>query len=370
MEINARMMRNNAIDFLRGFSIISVILLHCYIHLPFPDNFLNETVTNRIFRSGYYGVMIFFVISGFLITSTSLNRWERLSNINIFEFYKIRFARIVPCLLGIILILSLLDIAGVKGFVISNTTLSTTIFSALTFHINWLEAKVGYLPGGWDVLWSLSVEEVFYLVFPFICILTRSRIAFILTMLIFIILGPLARSFTTNDMWSDHSYLSCMDGIAIGCLVAVFLPKIKKSGLYLIMGLLLFSFIFLFRHTAYILGVTSLGLNVTFLEVGVALMLISMTQQPRLQKLKFGSIIQQFGKNSYEIYLTHVVLVILIVNFFHVLGLSNPWIFVFYALILLSSLWAGQLVSKYYSMPMNRVLRLKPKRQIASFNNG
>ena len=38
-------------------------------------------------------------------------------------------------------------------------------------HLNWLEARTGYLPAAWNVLWSLSVEEAFYLAFPLLCML-------------------------------------------------------------------------------------------------------------------------------------------------------------------------------------------------------
>ena len=48
--------------------------------------------------------------------------------------------------------------------------LPRALFSALTFHLNWLEAKTGYLPANWDVMWSLSVEEMFYLFFPLVCL--------------------------------------------------------------------------------------------------------------------------------------------------------------------------------------------------------
>ena len=47
--------------------------------------------------------------------------------------------------------------------------LGRALVAALTFHINYLEATRGYLPGSWDILWSLSVEEAFYLFFPLIC---------------------------------------------------------------------------------------------------------------------------------------------------------------------------------------------------------
>lgn len=362
--------RNANIDFLRGFAIILVILLHSYIHLPFNRFFENETIMNILFRSGYYGVMIFFVISGYLITSTSLNRWGSLQSIKIFDFYKIRFARIMPCLLALILILSILDFAGIPGFTIKNTSLSTAVISALTFQLNYLEAKVGYLPGSWDVLWSLSVEEVFYLFFPLVCVFVRNKKILMMLLFVFVLLGPFARSiFTTNDIWSDHSYLSCMDGIAIGCLAAIYGRNVKQINFIGIIGIGLFSFVFFFRHAVYLLGLTKFGLQVTILEIGVAMMLISMKGDVNYLKFtnaKIGKVFQLFGQNSYEIYLTHSMIIIGIVGISAVSALANLWIVCCYIGILGCSLYSGILISKYYSQYMNHLLRRVKFRTIAT----
>src|SRR3989338_1930654 len=163
--------RNDGIDLLRGICIISVILLHCKGNIPFDHNIIPQWLFNIIFGSGYYGVIIFFVISGFLITSHCLQRWGSTQHVHVRAFYRMRFARIMPCLLLLLTVLSVLDLLHINGFIIHTTTLPKALFSALTFHINYLQAKTGYLPGNWDVLWSLSVEEVFYLFFPIICLL-------------------------------------------------------------------------------------------------------------------------------------------------------------------------------------------------------
>lgn len=91
-EIITHKHRNDGIDALRGLSIISVILLHLYIRVPldliFIDQAVSISITNILFRSGYYGVIVFFVISGFLITTTSLKRWEICKVFLIVNFIK------------------------------------------------------------------------------------------------------------------------------------------------------------------------------------------------------------------------------------------------------------------------------------------
>src|SRR6476469_10963942 len=162
--------RSPLIDIMRGLSILAVVLLHVDIRIPFAKGVMGAWVPRDIsrvfFRSGYYGVKVFFVVSGFLITTTMLRRWGRLGRTDIATFYRLRAARIVPCLLVLLAVLTALHLWRVPGFTITRASLASALFAALTFHINTLEIAVGYLPGNWDVLWSLSVEEVFYFVYP------------------------------------------------------------------------------------------------------------------------------------------------------------------------------------------------------------
>jgi peptidoglycan/LPS O-acetylase OafA/YrhL len=331
-----------------------------------------------LFWSGYYGVIVFFVISGFLITTWSLKRWGNLKSINRRQFYLMRFARIVPCLLGLLAILSILDRAGVPRFTINtqHTSLPRALLAALTFHINWLEAKTGYLPAAWDVLWSLSVEEVFYLFFPLLCTWIRKELLLISVLLAFVGLGPLARTVLThNALWADYGYLSCMDGIALGCLAAMVAGRIRlsdKGSLALrLSGALLCIFIVIFRGTAARLGLYKVGLDVTVLELGTAFLVIVLQQQFEKNGASghwSTALLRWFGRNSYEVYLTHMLVVWPMVGaFYHFhqsLNLAPLW---FVAISSLAGL-AGYVVARFYSEPLNQALRTRflPRRQAAA----
>jgi len=359
------MRRNDGIDFLRGICILTVILLHCAIHIPFNHSIMPQWLFNIIFKSGYYGVIIFFVISGFLITLHCLQRWGALSNIHVRKFYLMRFARIIPFLLVLLAIFSVLDILHVNFFTIKNTTLLRALFTALTFHINYFEAKVihGYLPGGWDVLWTLSIEEVFYLFFPVTCLLFGKPRYFIPLMILFMIISPFSRTFSHPEMWKDYSYFSGVGDIAIGCLAALFSYHVKINkklfSLFLIVGLFLFSLIFIFRHIAYVLGLTTMNINVTLLTISTACLLIAMQEwysNRQHQGYFLLKPIRFFGKNSYEIYLTHVIIILLVSNItLH----STEQIFIAYAAILIFCAIVGQGASYYFSEPTNHWIRSK-----------
>ena len=172
----------------------------------------------------------------------------------------------------------------VPGFVIETTSLARAALAALGMHLNWLEARTGYLPAAWNVLWSLSVEEAFYLAFPLLCMLalaTGERLLK-LTLLLFVALGPFARvAFPDNEIWADHSYLSCLDGIAIGCLAALYSARARHvpTRLFMLCGGVLFALVFFLRKATYALGLTGAGLNVTALEIGAALLLIAWSRR-------------------------------------------------------------------------------------------
>ena len=365
--------RNPAIDALRGISILSVVLLHVQIHIPQEQSLLGKVLPaalfNIVYRSGYYGVIIFFVISGYLITGAAIERWGCLEAVRWGEFLRRRFARIYPCLLLLLALLAILHAIEMPGFVIENTSLARAIISALTLHLNWLEAQVGYLPAAWNVLWSLSIEEVFYLAFPAICLLSLAagQRALVMVLLLFVALGPFARvAFTSNAIWADHAYLAGMDGIAIGCLAALYAARPAARGRparkLLLVGATLFVLVFFLRKATGMLGLTALGLNVTALEIGVACLLIGWTRNPRPTRPNpLLAALRWAGQNSYEIYLTHMfpVLLLAAASCRNSGGIVSTWwragaLTAASVLAILLSAMLGGLVARYYSTPLRR----------------
>jgi peptidoglycan/LPS O-acetylase OafA/YrhL len=360
--------RLDGVDLLRGLAILLVLLNHVNMrlvigHVPYAAG-LPKPLVHALVWNGQFGVQIFFAISGFLITSITLKRWGALQNINVRDFYLLRLARIGPLLLALLAVLSVLHFAGLQDFVVSARTggLGRALLAALTFHVNVLEARRGYLPGNWDVLWSLSVEEMFYLFFPIAAWLLGRVKLFIPFLFVFIVLGPFGRTLLArgNDTWQEYSYLGGMDAIALGCLTALVVSRARFSppalrilkwiGFALVISMLGFSgFPFLFP-----LGAT--GLEETILAIGACL-LILVSAHTQWQCPAILRPFRRLGQRSYEVYLTHMFVVF---AFFHVfLALGKPMWFVplYFLLTIVVATLLGDFVASFYSDRMNAKLR-------------
>ena len=358
--------RLDAVDALRGLAIFFVLMNHVNMRL-FLDKFpywqaIPDRLRGALVWNGQNGVQIFFVISGFLITSTSLRRWGTLSAIRVRDFYRLRFARIAPLLLLLLGALSILHLAGTPGFVVSQKTggLGRALFAALTFHINLLEAQRGYLPGSWDILWSLSVEEAFYVFFPLICRWARREKLLFIILAAFVALGPFARTLMThgNETWKEVSYLGGMDAIALGCLTALLLAKWRiapRASLPLGLGGIC-AVVFILGFAADDDVLARLGLDMTVLAVGTCL-IIAATAHPS----RVGAVVLEplrwLGRRSYEVYLTHMFVVMGFFYWFVAGGRPGAAVtLLFFAVVVFSGI-LGEIVARYFSDPLNRMLR-------------
>ena len=359
--------RVDGIDLLRGLSILFVMMNHVHLRLrmnkvPYADALPNQLV-HLLAWNGQRGVQIFFAVSGFLITSTTIRRWGTLSNVNLREFYLLRFARIAPLLLLLLAVLSTLHLLHVNDFVISaqRAGLGQALLAALTFRINVLEATRGYLPGNWDILWSLSVEEMFYLFFPLLCRFF-GRGKFLLAILaIFVLLGPPGRTTFTagNAVWQEYSYLGRMDAIALGCLTAILLAhrKIRRrtiaasvaAGAVLLVASLGFSI--QLRQ----LGIGD-GLEMTLLAIGACLIMIA-AAETGWESPGFLAPLRWLGQRSYEVYLTHMFVVFGALHVFLAFGTPIAGVPLFFIGVIVAAGLLGELVARFYSEPLNRKLR-------------
>jgi len=369
-ETKRAVARNPGIDLLRGMAIVLVVFNHLGIRIPLEKSALADVLPtwllNRLNWNGYEAVYVFFVISGFLIAGNVLRRWGSLAAIDARAFYARRFARIVPCLLALLVVLSVLHLLGAKDYVIhrAGQSLPGALLSALGLHLNWYEGRTGYLPGSWDVLWSLSIEEAFYLGFPLACLLLRRRVLLVPPLVLLALSLPWARvALHGNEIWLEKAYLPGMAAIATGVLGALLAEAGRPP-----------------RRTVTMLGwLGTLGLGAVLLDGGALwhwlrdgymLVLTGSTlclllcfrwraEAGVLSLLGGLGWLRSWGRMSYEIYLTHMFVVFATVRMYRAWD-GNPahgWLWYLPALV---ACWLlGSAVERWLSVPCERWLRAR-----------
>jgi peptidoglycan/LPS O-acetylase OafA/YrhL len=359
--------RNAGIDLLRGLAIVLVVFNHLGLRIPLKKTALADVLPtwllSRLNYNGYEAVFVFFVISGFLIAGNALRRWGSLERIDMRAFYARRFARIVPCLLALVVVLSVLHLAGVRDYTIihANQSLPRAILAALGLHLNWYEGQTGYLPGNWDVLWSLSIEEVFYIGFPLVCLLTRRR-AVLLPMLVLLALSmPFTRAVLDgNEIWQEKAYLPGMAAIATGVIGALLAARWPAPSAGQVRALYAFGVIGLL---ASMLGGRWLwpllhdGVMLLLTASAMSLLIACQARPPRPSR-GFGWL-RAWGRLSYEIYLSHMFVVFSVVRLYRVTDGDPRWGFLWYLLALPLCWLLGMAVERWLSLPCERWLRAR-----------
>jgi peptidoglycan/LPS O-acetylase OafA/YrhL len=367
--------RNPGIDLLRGLAILLVILNHLGIRIRLTKTalaVLPHQLLNDLTFNGSEGVYIFFVISGFLIANNSMERWGGLGEIQARAFYARRASRIVPCLVALVAILSILHAAHVPDYVISqpHQSLHGAVGSAFGLYLNWYEAHTGYLPANWDVLWSLSIEEIFYLGFPLVCLALRKDWLLAPALLVLVLTQPFTlAAIVHNPIWHEKAYLPGMAGIAAGVLTAIvaahFQPvnRWPRVALQIVGACGVFAILGFEDNLARFIGQ---GV-ILVLTVSAAALVLGFHLEARESpgwRLRGTGWLQSYGRLSYEIYLTHMFVVLSIVRLFRVTHAPLRWGFLWYLPAIALAWGLGWTVAKYFSSPCERALRqrlIQPK---------
>jgi peptidoglycan/LPS O-acetylase OafA/YrhL len=361
---NETLPRWPGIDALRGLSILLVVLHHLALRIPLHQTALGGWVPRRITGglgfNGYEAVFVFFVISGFLITRHALHRWQALERIDWRGFYLRRASRILPALLLLLTVLCALHALGVPYYVIEGEgqSLAGALAAALGLYLNWYEGRTGWLPGGWDVLWSLSIEEAFYLAFPPLCLLLRGRVRIAALAVLALSLPITHAALAATPIWQEKAYLPGMAAIAAGVLCALATHgralASRTAGLLRLAGAAgLVAAGFFGREVWSLLGSGSLLL----LTLSAAALIAGLQALPSTTGAGGLGWLRSFGRLSYEIYLTHMFVVFALVALFK--SLDSPmhagaW---FYLPLLVGCWILGWVFARLWTQPCERWLR-------------
>lgn len=358
--------RNAVIDSMRGISILLVLIHHFHIAYRLDQGFFAALLSARfvraVARNGNYGVTIFFAVSGFLITSTTLERFRELKNVSLRGFYSFRFARIAPNLALLLAIVVPLALAGVPVFASKpgSAPMGLTVLSILTFTHNLLMQKYAFYNYCLNILWSLSVEEMFYLTFPLVCVLLRKHGLVIALWAAVAVFAPVHRyHYKGNELVALYGYFSCFDGIAIGCIAAVLGRQVRLPAV-VCRAIRYFSaavIVYVYLSEGIMENVVA-GVSAVALAAGTILLVTRAEgAMDRPAKNIVSRALGWFGKTSYELYLFHIVVLaaLRIAMQRDQLGYyAKP---MWFALFMMVSAVSAGFIARFYSEPMNRRLR-------------
>jgi peptidoglycan/LPS O-acetylase OafA/YrhL len=203
---------------------------------------------------------------------------------------------------------------------------------------------------------------MFYLFFPLACLLLARRKLLVPVLCGFVLLGPFARTIFTHgrEIWQEKSYLGGMDAIALGCLTAILFWQVRLRAKSLrtlgSIGAAILVFMLCFSRTADRIGLWKVGLDMTVLAVGTCLVIVAASQSqwkaPRILRP-----LLDLGQRSYEVYLTHMFVVLAFFGVFVNLGKPMSGVPVLFVATVIVAAILGDAVANCYSEPMNRWLR-------------
>ena len=273
-----------AFDGVRGIAAVAVVLFH----------FGGPSFA---WASGWLGINVFFVLSGFLITTLTLREEDATGRISPRNFYVRRIFRIWPAYFFVLAVL-------VAIFALRNEFAAREVARALpwylTFNGEYVTANISYVH-----TWTIGIEQKFYLVWPLLAFLPclpglrRHRLALIA--LVFLG-GALA--------WNTDRYVVDYLVIAVGCLAAVLMHDRRTFSVLAILVRPVPAALCWTAFAAYHLAVPVLvraagGESPVIMGYGVmvGLILPSLVALPALSRIFGGRILTWWGERSYSLYL-------------------------------------------------------------------
>ncbi len=360
--------RNWGIDCLRGLSILLVVLNHLALgfRLPLRKTLLAEFVPPGVLRAisfnGYEAVFIFFVISGYLICTRVLAQYGALNALNWRDFYRRRASRILPLLLILIIVLSIFHGLGVKDYVIDKPgqSLAGSVAATLGLYLNWYEGQTTWLPAPWDVLWSLSIEEAFYLGFPVVCLWLPRRVLIFALVMLAISLPFTKAMLDGNDIWQEKAYLPGMAAIALGVLCAIATkatPHLERRFAVALLCLGMVGLFLVFFCGKLLWQAIGHG-NMLVLTLSAGQIVVACRYLCQREIAPTGlQWLASMGRLSYEIYLTHMFVVLTVVALYRQYVPSLAWAFVVYPFCIFLTVLLGWVVRRWVTNPLERKLR-------------
>jgi peptidoglycan/LPS O-acetylase OafA/YrhL len=297
------------LDGVRGLSILAVMFHHGYLFW--------------FGQGGFLGVDIFFVLSGFLITSLLVQEWEFTRTINFRAFYRRRALRLFPGLAALLFITLVFSLACPPQE--GQTAVLKSVAAAALYVANWYEPV--HLLGH---AWSLSLEEQFYFIWPIIFFIfhkagvSKGKIIGFLIAVISLI--AIRRAYVFHALYGFQptefhfrAYTGTdmrMDAILVGCLVGLLfawgmIPETKRAMIFWRVAAIISTIFLLVLVLSTPLTASHLYYGVfTLVAAAVGLVVVGLTMAsppPALSAILKLPALVWIGKLSYSLYLWHML---------------------------------------------------------------
>jgi len=309
------------LDGLRFYAFLGVFIFHTLpgqaafyrgLHLPLP------WLWAAVARSGGAGVDLFFVLSAFLITSLLLREQRQKGEISLRWFYIRRILRIWPLYFVVVSL----------GIVLAHTMASQSlpwyyVAGYVLFAGNWVHAVFGHPRSVCSPLWTVSIEEQFYLIWPALMMMLERRGMIIAGFATFLLATASQAAIALAGLSGGYIYYgsaSRCDSLALGVLLALFanrLPALTHRIRWLLVGSGLIGWVVSSAWLVDQPGPVSARMALGRLIVSLASGAILYGCLYSSSKLLRGSLIVSLGKISYGLYLLHLVGLLIAQSLFH-----------------------------------------------------
>lgn len=317
-EIESRQERKyfrHDIQGLRGIAVLAVVVYHADLYLP----------------GGFVGVDLFFVVSGFVVSRLILDEMEREGSFSLINFFSRRIRRLIP-------VLTLVNIVSLLGTYLvlspfgerqqAAATAKSSAFFAANVNLLLDNSYISLVDNPFRHLWSLAVEEQFYLLFPFIFLLalfvSKSNKSFSLAKTVATIFAVLsvvsfaATIFSTRSTASERFQQFGFFGLptriwefAVGVLAMLFarrfiIERTRRTDIAAVIGVIgiVWSFFALSESNGYPNLSSAIPVGSLFVII-----LCSVEGSP-LRALLSSKLLVHFGDLSYGFYLWHWPLIV------------------------------------------------------------
>ena len=214
-----------SLDGIRAVAIGLVLWAHTSGARGYPA-WANVWAANPHYRLGGLGVRIFFVLSGFLITGIILKELDATGTVSLRRFYVRRSLRIMPAYLCYLVAVGAMAVVALVELSTSDA------LRALTYTSNYATAPSRVV----EHLWSLAVEEQFYLLWPAVLLMLSRRGAGGVALGV-VMLAPIVRLvavtwFPGSPQAGGRAFEATADALAVGCLLAMWRDILWRSPVY------------------------------------------------------------------------------------------------------------------------------------------